>query len=109
MNDIDEMREKIFELVTDPPCRKCEFWDVQEHYCWLRDTHPNSSKCELMNQLLNLKTDTCHISTCKNEPELPENVYEPPLDEAQEVWRDIVDATYKRVLKAGFEQKAKAL
>jgi len=30
---------------------------------------------------------------------LPENPYEPPLDTTQEGWRDIVDATTKRMIK----------
>ncbi len=39
---------------------------------------------------------------------LPANVYEPPLDETQEGWRDIVEATYKLMLKENWKKvKAK--
>lgn len=54
-----ELREKVFDLVTDPPCHKhegvwCEFWDRQGNYCFLKDIHKNTTKCELLNQTLAL-------------------------------------------------------
>jgi len=49
---MEELREKIFDAVTDPPCRNCEFWDVQGHYCYLKDLHPNTKKCRLLDQIL---------------------------------------------------------
>ena len=54
---ISKFKEAIFDLITDPPCRNCEFWDVQEHYCWLKNMHPTSSKCELINQILDLRIE----------------------------------------------------
>jgi len=57
MTNLDKVREEIFDLITDPPCRHCDFWDVQGHYCWLKNMHPSSKKCELMNQILNIKVD----------------------------------------------------
>jgi len=54
----EKLREKIFDLVTDPPCHQghnyCEFWDVQGHYCWLKNMHPDSKKCGLLDQILAL-------------------------------------------------------
>ena len=38
------------------------------------------------------------------EGELPENPYEPPLDEIQEGWRDAVEVTQKKMLKANYKQ-----
>jgi len=35
----------------------------------------------------------------------PDNVYEPPLDETQELWRDVVEATYNRMKTRGFTHK----
>ena len=49
-----EFKEKIFDLVTDPPCRGCEFWDRQGYYCFLKDMHELSTKCSLVPQILAL-------------------------------------------------------
>ena len=49
-----ELREKIFYLVTDPPCWKCGFWDEDGHCCFLRITHEDMSKCKLITQILAL-------------------------------------------------------
>jgi hypothetical protein len=51
---MEKYREEIFGLVTDPPCRKCDFWDVKGHYCWLRNMYPDSKKCELLGQIITL-------------------------------------------------------
>ncbi len=53
---IPELREKIFDMITDPPCcgTECEFWDVEGYYCFLKDMHPNSSKCQLTDKFLAL-------------------------------------------------------
>ena len=53
-------REVIFDIVTDPPChhceigiiRVCEFWDVQGHYCFLKDVHSDTEKCPLVDKIL---------------------------------------------------------
>ena len=47
-----ELREQIFDIITDAPCRKCEFWDWQGRYCWLKNMHPDSRKCTLLDQIL---------------------------------------------------------
>jgi len=56
MSNIDEMKEKMALIVSEVK-------------------RGNISVFEGVDQLLNLKTDTCHISICKNEPEYPENPY----------------------------------
>ena len=39
-------REQVFDLVTDSPCYVdgafCEFWDMQGHYCFLKNVHKTS-------------------------------------------------------------------
>ncbi len=50
----DELREKVFDIVTDPPCRKCEFWDRDGHFCFLKDIHKTTGKCALLDQILAL-------------------------------------------------------
>jgi len=49
-----ELRDLIFDAITDPPCRRCEFWDVQGHYCFLESIHSDTKKCELLDQILDL-------------------------------------------------------
>lgn len=69
----EEMREKIAEKL------------YQQRWYGGQPTWEKSLLKELFrnyaDQLLNLKTDTCHLGIMKNKPELPENPYEPPLDE----------------------------
>jgi len=50
----EEVREQIFDLVTDPPCSKCEFWDREGHFCFLKDIHKTTDKCTLLDQILDL-------------------------------------------------------
>ena len=61
---------------------------------------------DTIDQLLNLKTATCHISICKNEPEVPEiphNILPSyPASEVDTKCR----ITQMGMLDAGFEQKA---
>ncbi len=58
-------RETIFDIVTDPPChycnvsvgrKVCEFWDVQGHYCFLKDIHSDAKKCLLVDKILEAHT-----------------------------------------------------
>ena len=49
-----KLREQIFDIITDAPCRKCGFWDWQGRYCWLKNMHPDSRKCTLLDQILEL-------------------------------------------------------
>lgn len=49
-----ELKEKIFYLVTYPPCHECEFWDSQARYCFSRDTHEAATRCRLLDQILAL-------------------------------------------------------
>ncbi len=48
----EELREEIFNLVTDPPCPGCGFWDYQGHSCFLGSMHEGTKKCGLLNQIL---------------------------------------------------------
>lgn len=66
----DLIREGLFDLVTDPPCRTCEFWDVQGHYCWLKNVHPDSARCWLMNQAFQFLKDNGMVRLSDNQ-ELP--------------------------------------
>lgn len=50
--EYERVRKAIYDLITDSPCRGCEFWKVQWHYCLLRDMHESSQKCKLLNQIL---------------------------------------------------------
>ncbi len=56
--DSPELREKIFDIVTDPPCRQgykyCEFWDKVGHYCYLKNIHQDTKKCVLVDQIIAL-------------------------------------------------------
>ena len=49
-----ELREKMLDLVADPPCRKCEFWDMQGHHCFLISITESTAECGLLNQILAL-------------------------------------------------------
>lgn len=46
------IREQIFNVVTDTPCKQCEFWDRQGHYCFLKDVHKDTAKCALLDVIL---------------------------------------------------------
>lgn len=65
---MERVREKIFDLITDPPCRNCDWWVVQERYCWLKDQHLDSSKCELINQILSIS----ELAVLHPDQEMPE-------------------------------------
>ena len=87
----EQLREWIFPLATDPPCRICEFWDTQGHYCFLKDMHKDSKKCVLIDQILSLKVngytlqglidiaEQCdngqRLAVVRNEPKMPENPF----------------------------------
>ena len=58
------LREDIFNIVTEPPChynemhigrKVCDFWDIQGHYCFLKDLRQDIQKCALLSQILSLK------------------------------------------------------
>ena len=44
------VRGAIFDFITNPPCKKCEFWDRGGHYCFLID----SRRCKLLDQILSI-------------------------------------------------------
>ena len=56
---MEELRKQVFDLVTDSPCYVCgafcEFWDMQGHYCFLKNVHKTSDKCPLIDQILALE------------------------------------------------------
>ncbi len=47
-----KLRDEIFDLVTDQTCKKCEFWDWQGHYCFLKDIHQDTKKCKLLDSII---------------------------------------------------------
>ena len=50
---VDQLWDSIFEAVTKPPCRECEFWDSQGHYCFM-EHYPHAytmKKCPLVNKI----------------------------------------------------------
>jgi len=47
------LKEMIFDLVTSPPCSKCEFWDMDGHSCFSRAVH-KTTRCKLLDQILAL-------------------------------------------------------
>ena len=54
---MSELKDIVFDIVTNPPCRECEFWDVQ--VCILKVLHPDiEDKCALVRKLLDV-TDRC--------------------------------------------------
>ena len=99
----EEMIDKIFYIVTDPPCKECEFWDVQGHYCFLEDIRKNSrDKCILTSNILKAFEDIV-------EEELPENPYKPnPLREYDHQITEAGKIGYAEaqqdMLKAGFRK-----
>jgi hypothetical protein len=110
----EALREKIFNIVTDPPChywertmgsyqRYCEFWDVQGHYCFLKDMHELPTKCKLLSEILQAIKEAGMVWLAEDQS-LPENPYSPPLDKTQEIWSDIVVATHRAILKANFKK-----
>jgi len=40
---LKDLVPKVFELVTDPPCKSCGYWDKQGHYCFIEAIHPRTS------------------------------------------------------------------
>ena len=49
-----ELRRKIFDIVIEPPCKECDFWDRQGHYCFLDNTLERYKlwKCKLVARIL---------------------------------------------------------
>lgn len=64
---------------------------------------------EQADEILSTVIDGKCLAIVDMKGELPENEYEPPLDDTLELWRDIVDATYNRIKNAGFTHKVVAV
>ena len=55
---VKELRSDIFCIVTGPPCRECEFWDVQGHYCFVEIVHFDGiDKCKLVDKIMEARHD----------------------------------------------------
>ena len=99
--------DKIFYIVTNPPCKDCEYWDVQGHSCFLEGMHKNTNKCILTSHILKAFEDIGGVFI--TEEELPENPYKPnPLQEYDHQITEAGKIGYAEaqqdMLKAGFKK-----
>ncbi len=70
-----ELRELIFDAITvHSPCRDCDFWDRQGHYCYLKDVHSDANKCLLVYQILKLIREAGYVKL-SDDQSLPKNPY----------------------------------
>lgn len=52
MSKTSDLREKIFDFITDPPCKGCKYWDVDGHHCFVNSSRDENIKsCQIIDNI----------------------------------------------------------